>query len=81
MIGDWIAYHDNGQKARAEVYYNGRIHGPYRSWYPNGQRREEGEFVQGKREGQWKAWNEDGSTDETLTGFYKNDRKARKEDQ
>ena len=47
------------RKSEAE-FWEGRMHGRYRSWHANGQLESEAYFENGKREGVAKLWNEGG---------------------
>ena len=48
-----------GRKTEAE-FWEGRMHGRYRSWHANGEMESEAYFENGKREGVAKFWNEQG---------------------
>jgi antitoxin component YwqK of YwqJK toxin-antitoxin module len=48
-----------GRKTEAE-FWEGRMHGRYRSWHANGKMESEAYFENGRREGVAKMWNEQG---------------------
>jgi len=48
-----------GKKTEAE-FWQGRMHGAYRSWFANGQMEGEAYFEKGVREGRARLWNKDG---------------------
>ncbi|NDC80591.1 MAG: toxin-antitoxin system YwqK family antitoxin [Verrucomicrobia bacterium] len=48
-----------GRKSEAE-FWEGRMHGRYRSWYANGEKESEAYFENGEREGVARLWNEQG---------------------
>ncbi|NDE85068.1 MAG: toxin-antitoxin system YwqK family antitoxin [Verrucomicrobia bacterium] len=48
-----------GRKTEVE-FWDGRMHGRYRSWYSNGKKESEAYFENGKREGVARLWNEQG---------------------
>ena len=49
----------DGKKTEAE-FWQGRMHGVYRSWFSNGQMEGEAYFEKGVREGRARLWNKDG---------------------
>jgi antitoxin component YwqK of YwqJK toxin-antitoxin module len=70
MTGEWVGYHDNGQKSYRGRFVDGKQDGPFTYWYPNGQKMSEGEFKAGLRQGPWQAWKQDGTPNDAVAGNY-----------
>jgi len=51
--GTKTTFHPNGQRARSERYYRGRLEGHFTVWHDNGAVAEEGRFHNGLLEGHW----------------------------
>jgi hypothetical protein len=72
QIGDWLAWHENGQLARAEPYRNGVIDGEVRSWDETGRAMPTFSLVRGT--GPWFEWYRDGTLE--IRGEYRGGRRA-----
>ena len=55
-----IAVSQVGSKKTEAEFWQGRMHGAYRSWFSNGQMEGEAHFDKGLREGRARLWNEKG---------------------
>jgi antitoxin component YwqK of YwqJK toxin-antitoxin module len=74
--GLWVGYWSNGRVEFKGTFKNGQREGPWVRYSIIGQLWLRGAFENGKHEGPWLWYNEDGTTDEDLSGTYRNDVKV-----
>jgi antitoxin component YwqK of YwqJK toxin-antitoxin module len=74
--GPWVGYWPNGRVEFKGTFKNGQREGPWVRCSIIGQLWLKGAFKNGKPEGPWLWYNEDGTTDEDLSGTYRNDVKV-----
>ncbi len=74
--GPWVMYYGEGQLWSKGEYKNGNLEGPWVMYYPSGQLVTKGVHKNGEREGPWVWYREDGTTDEDLSGTYRNGEKV-----
>ena len=58
--GQYLAWHDNGQKERASLHKEGKAHGLYTLWHRSGKKSSEGHYKEGKKDGDWNTYYEAG---------------------
>ena len=64
--GEWIYWHENGQKKGRGDYCDGKLHGKWTFWHENGQKDQEGSYSDGKRCGKWTYCYENGQKEAEL---------------
>ena len=70
--GLWTMYYGEGRLWSKGEYKNGNREGPWVMYYPGGLLATKGAHKNGEREGHWVWYREDGTTDEDLSGIYRN---------
>lgn len=58
--GNWIRWHNNGQKREEGVYVDGKETGLWTLWHYNGEKYEEGNYMDGRETGKWREWTNNG---------------------
>ena len=58
--GQYLAWHDNGQKERMSRHKEGKRHGLFTIWNRNGKKSFEGHYKEGKKDGDWNTYYETG---------------------
>jgi antitoxin component YwqK of YwqJK toxin-antitoxin module len=59
-VGEYIEWHENGQKKSEGSYKDGKRVGEYIEWHENGQKKSEGSYKDGKKIGVSVNWDPNG---------------------
>ncbi len=58
--GEYVAWHENGQKKQEEYWKDGKLHGYFITWHESGMKKQEGNYVEGKLDCLYREWDFDG---------------------
>ncbi len=76
LHGTRTRWRPDGSLAFRMEYVEGRAEGELTAWHDNGQMQMQGVLTDDRRTGRWHYWRRDGTTIETWSGVYADDRKV-----